>query len=86
MDDSVESEGVVDIFAAARNQKAGVSTIDNRFLMTFKDEKIPKDLRLKLLNKLLDDAIRQHQRRNLAKAKSFRQILEETLRKSTTTA
>jgi type I restriction enzyme R subunit len=38
-------------------------------------------LRLKLLNKLLDDAIQQHQRRNIAKAKSFRQMLEETLQR-----
>jgi type I restriction enzyme, R subunit len=80
VDDSVESEGVVDIFAAAGLEKADISIIDDRFLMTFKD-KPHEDLRLKLLNKLLEDAIQQHQRRNIAKAKSFRQMLEETLRK-----
>jgi type I restriction enzyme R subunit len=80
VDDSVESEGVVDIFAAAGLEKADISIIDDRFLMTFKD-KPHEDLRLKLLNKLLHDAIHQHQRRNIAKAKSFRQMLEETLRK-----
>jgi len=80
VDDSVESEGVVDIFAAAGLEKADISIIDDRFLMTFKDRP-HEDLRLKLLNKLLDDAIRQHQRRNIAKAKSFRQMLEETLQR-----
>jgi type I restriction enzyme R subunit len=80
VDDSVESEGVVDIFAAAGLEKADISIIDDRFLMTFKD-KPHEDLRLKLLNKLLDDTIRQHQRRNIAKAKSFKKMLEETLQK-----
>jgi type I restriction enzyme R subunit len=80
VDDSVESEGVVDIFAAAGLEKADVSIIDDRFLMTFKDRP-HEDLRLKLLNKLLNDAIQQHQRRNITKAKSFRQMLEETLKK-----
>ena len=80
VDDSVESEGVVDIFAAAGLEKADISIIDDRFLMTFKDRP-HEDLRLKLLNKLLDDAIRQHQRRNIAKAKSFRKMLEETLQR-----
>jgi len=80
VDDSVESEGVVDIFAAAGIEKADISIIDDRFLMTFKDRP-HEDLRLKLLNKLLDDAIRQHHRRNIAKAKSFRKMLEETLQR-----
>ena len=80
VDDNVESEGVVDIFAAAGLEKADISIIDDRFLMTFKD-KPHEDLRLKLLNKIIDDAIRQHQRRNITKAKSFREMLEETLRK-----
>jgi type I restriction enzyme, R subunit len=80
VDDSVESEGVVDIFAAAGLEKADISIIDDRFLMTFKDRP-HEDLRLKLLNKLLDDSIRQHQRRNIAKAKSFRKMLEETLQR-----
>ncbi len=80
VDDNVESEGVVDIFAAAGLEKADISIIDDQFLMTFKD-KPHEDLRVKLLNKLLDDAIQQHQRRNIAKAKSFRLMLEETLQK-----
>lgn len=80
VDDSVESEGVVDIFAAAGLEKADISILDDRFLMTFKDRP-HEDLRMKLLHKLLDDAIRLHGRRNIAKAKSFRQMLEETLQK-----
>jgi type I restriction enzyme R subunit len=80
VDDNVESEGVVDIFAAAGLEKADISIIDDQFLMTFKDRP-HEDLRLKLLQKLLDDAIRLHQKKNLAKSKSFRQMLEETLQR-----
>ncbi|MGA2107123.1 MAG: type I restriction endonuclease subunit R [Syntrophorhabdales bacterium] len=80
VDDSVESEGVVDIFAAAGLERADISIIDDRFLTTFKD-KPQEDLRLKLLSRLVEDGIQRHERRNIARAKSFRQMLEETLRK-----
>jgi type I restriction enzyme R subunit len=80
VDDNVASEGVVDIFAAAGLEKADISIIDDQFLLTFKD-KPHEDLRLKLLNKILDDAIQLQQRKNISKAKSFRKMLEETLQK-----
>ena len=78
VDDSVESEGVVDIFKAAGIAGADVSILDDRFLQTFKD--LPQEnLRLKLLQKLLRDEIQRRQKGNLAKAKSFRELLEATL-------
>jgi type I restriction enzyme, R subunit len=80
MVDNVESEGVVDIFAAAGLEKADVSIIDDKLLATFKDRP-HEDLRLKLLNRLLEDTIRQHEQRNVAKAKSFGKMLEETLQR-----
>ncbi len=78
VDDSVESEGVVDIFQAAGIQRADISILDDQFLQTFKDKPLP-NLRLKLLEKLLADEIRMRERRNLAQARSFRQLLERTL-------
>lgn len=80
VDDNVEAEGVVDIFAAAGLEKADISIIDDQFLLTFKD-KPHEDLRLKLLNRILDDAIRVNQRKNISKAKSFKKMLEDTLQR-----
>jgi type I restriction enzyme, R subunit len=80
VDESVESEGVYDIFKVAGIEKADLSILDDNFLQTFKDKPLP-DLRLKLLEKLLADELTRHERKNLAKAKSFREMLETTLRK-----
>jgi type I restriction enzyme R subunit len=80
IDEHVESEGVVDIFKVAGIEKADVSILDDQFLQTFKDRPL-LNLRLKLLEKLIADEIQARQRRNLAKARSFRELLENTLRK-----
>ncbi len=80
VDDAVESDGVVDIFKSAGIEKADVSILDDQFLQTFKDRK-HENLRLKLLEQLLFDEIHRRQKRNLAKAKSFRELLEKTLQR-----
>lgn len=80
VDDTVESEGVVDIFKAAGIARADISILDDNFLQTFKDRPLP-DLRLKLLEKLLADEIHMRAKKNLAKAKTFRELLEATLQK-----
>lgn len=80
VDDSVTSEGVVDIFKVAGIGNADISILDDAFLQTFKDRPMP-NLRLKLLEKLVADEIQSRQRKNLAKAKSFKELLEKTLQK-----
>jgi type I restriction enzyme R subunit len=80
VDDSVESEGVVDIFEAAGIEQQDISILDDAFLQTFKDQPM-ESLRLKLLEKLVRDEITRRRRKNLAKAKSFRELLEETLQR-----
>lgn len=80
VDDSIESEGIVDIFKVAGIDKADISILDDRFLQTFKNKEHP-NLRLKLLQKLIADEIKLRQKRNLAKARSFRDLLEATLQK-----
>lgn len=80
VDSHVESEGVYDIFKAAGIERADLSILDEKFLQTFKDKPLP-NLRLKLLEALLKDELTKHEMKNLAKAKSFKQMLEETLRK-----
>lgn len=80
VDDSVESEGVVDIFRAAGIDLADISILDDRFLQTFKDRPYA-DLRLKLLEKLMLDELDRRRARNLTKDRSFRELLEKTLQK-----
>src|SRR5437773_10796826 len=80
VDEAVESEGVVDIFTAAGLPRADISVLDEQFLKTFKD-KPQQNLRLMLLEQLLSDEIRRRQPRNVAQAKSFRELLEKTLQR-----
>ncbi len=80
VDDSVESQGVVDIFKVAGIERADISILDDAFLQTFKDRPLP-DLRLRLLAKLVADEVESRQRRNLAQARSFRALLEQTLQR-----
>jgi len=78
VDDSVGSEGVVDIFDAAGLPKADLSILDESFLQTFAGKK-REDLRLKLLERLIEDAIELRAPKNRTAALSFRQRLERTL-------
>ncbi len=80
VDDSVESEGVVDIFKVAGIEKADISILDDKFLQTFKDRPL-ENLRLKLLQKLIEDEIQARRKKNLAKARSFQEMLEATLKR-----
>lgn len=78
VDDAINADGVVDIFRIAGIERPDLSILDDAFLQTFKDR--PRvDLRLKLLETLLSDEIRTHERRNLAEAKSLRALLEATI-------
>lgn len=79
-DDVVETEGVVDIFQTAGIARPDISILDDQFLQTFKDKPL-QNLRLKLLEKLLSDKIKLREKKNLAQAKSFRELLETTLQK-----
>lgn len=79
VDDSIEPEGVVDIFQAAGIERPDISILDEAFLQTFKDR--PREnLRLALLRRLVEDEIATRRRRNLARARSFQALLEATLR------
>jgi type I restriction enzyme R subunit len=80
VDDSIEPEGVVDIFQAAGIARADISILDEAFLQTFKDRP-HENLRLALLQRLVEDEILARHRRNLARARSFQALLEATLQK-----
>ena len=80
LDRSIESKGVVDIFQSAGIEKADISILDEEFLGEFKSHE-EENLRLKLLAKILADEIRHREKSNLAKYKSFKEMLEATLQK-----
>jgi type I restriction enzyme R subunit len=80
VDESVAAQDAVDIFRVAGIERADLSILDDEFLQTFKGRPLA-NLRLRLLEKLLSDEIQARQRRNLAKARSFKEMLERTLQK-----
>jgi type I restriction enzyme R subunit len=80
VDANVEAEGVVDIYRVAGIERPNLSILDDAFLQTFKGR--PKDdLRLKLLERLLRDELQRRERQNLAKTRSFRELLDKTLQR-----
>jgi type I restriction enzyme R subunit len=77
---AVSSEGVIDIFAAAGLAKPDISILSEQFLAEVKD--MPqRNLAVELLRKLLSGEIRARRRKNVVLAKSFAEMLEESLRK-----
>jgi type I restriction enzyme R subunit len=80
LDRSIESKGVVDIFAAAGIEKADISILDETFLEEFKSHE-QENIRLRLLEKILADEIRVREKMNLTKYRSFKEMLEQTLLK-----
>ncbi len=80
VDTSIGTDGVVDIFMVAGIEKPDISILDDDLLQTLKD-KPHQNPRLKLLEKLIRDEIRNRPARNLVQARGFRELLEETLEK-----
>jgi len=78
VDKSVQSEDVVDIFSLAGLEKADISILDDNFLQEFANKEYP-NLRLRLLEKLLKDQIAKIAKTNPVVARSFREMLENTL-------
>jgi type I restriction enzyme R subunit len=78
VDDSLQPQGVVDIFKAAGIAKPDISILDETFLQTFRDHP-PESLQVKLLERLLADEITRRERTNLVRSKSFKASLEKTL-------
>ena len=77
---AVASEGVLDIFEAAGLKKPDISILSEEFLAEVRG--MPqKNLAVELLRKLLHGEIRRCSRKNLVQARSFSEMLEETLRR-----
>ena len=77
---AVASEGVVDIFAAAGLDKPDISILSDEFLAEVRG--MPhRNLAVELLQKLLKGELAARRRKNLVQARSFAEMLEQTLRR-----
>jgi len=77
---AISTDKVIDIFAVAGIKKPDISILSDEFLEEIKGMK-QKNLALETLKKLLNDEIKVTSRRNIVQARSFAQMLEETIRK-----
>jgi type I restriction enzyme R subunit len=77
---AVSPEGVVDIFAAAGLEKPDISILSDEFLAEVRG--MPqRNLAVELLQKLLKGELSLRRRRNVVQARSFADMLEQTLRR-----
>ena len=77
---AVASEGVLDIFAAAGLDKPDISVLSDEFLAEVQG--MPqRNLAVELLQKLLKGELYIRRRKNVVQARSFAEMLEQTLRR-----
>jgi len=77
---AVASEGVLDIFAVAGLEKPDISILSNEFLAEVRG--MPqRNVAVELLRKLLSGEIQTRRRRNVVQARSFAEMLEQTIRR-----
>jgi type I restriction enzyme R subunit len=77
---AVASEDVVDIFAAAGLEKPDISILSDEFLAEVRG--MPqRNLAVELLQKLLKGELKMRQRKNVVQARSFAEMLDQTIRK-----
>jgi type I restriction enzyme R subunit len=77
---AVAPEGVVDIFAAAGLEKPDISILSEEFLAEVRGLQ-HKNLAMELLRKLLQGELRTRRRQNVVQARSFAEMLEQTIRR-----
>jgi hypothetical protein len=77
---AVAPEGVVDLFAAAGLKKPDISILSEGFLAEVRG--MPRrSLAVELLRKLLEGEIKARRRKNVVQARSFAELLEQTIRR-----
>ena len=77
---AVAPEGVLDIFAAAGLDKPDVSIMSEEFLAEVRSMR-QRNLAVELLQKLLKGELATRRRRNVVEARSFAEMLEQTIRR-----
>lgn len=79
---AIVSDRVIDIFAAAGLKKPDISILSDEFLEEVR-EMPEKNLAFEALKKLLNDQIKIRMKKNIVQARSFREMLERTIRRYT---
>ena len=77
---AVAPDGVVDIFAAAGLKKPDVSVLSEEFLGEVRGMR-QRNLALELLEKLLKGELATRRRKNVVQARSFAEMLEQSIRR-----
>ena len=77
---AVAPEGVVDIFAAAGLEKPNISILSEEFLAEVRNMK-QRNLAVDLLQKLLRGELSTLRSKNIVRARSFAEMLEQTIRR-----
>ncbi len=77
---AVASDGVVDIFAAAGLKKPDMSVLSEEFLGEVRGMR-RRNLAVELLEKLLKGELATRRRKNVVRARSFAELLEQTIRR-----
>ncbi len=77
---AVSGEGIVDIFATAGLKNPDISILSEEFMADVAN--LPqKNLAVEMLRKLLNDEIKNRSKRNVVEARSFKDMLEASIRK-----
>ena len=77
---AVTSQGVMDVFAAAGLEKPDISILSDEFLAEVRGMK-HRNLAVELLQKLLRGEVTTRRSRNVVQARSFAEMLDQTLRR-----
>ncbi len=77
---AVAAEGVMDVFAAAGLRKPDISVLSDEFLAEVRGMQ-HRNVAVELLRKLLEGELSIRRRKNVAQARSFAEMLEQTLRR-----
>ena len=77
---AVAPDGVVDVFAAAGLEKPDVSVLSEEFLGEVRGMR-RRNLAVELLEKLLKGELATRRRKNVVQARSFAEMLEQTIRR-----
>jgi type I restriction enzyme R subunit len=78
LDESITAQPAVDIFAVAGLENPDISILDEKFLAGF-GGRPSQDLQIRLLAKLMQDDLYQRRRQNLARYRSFKEMLDEAI-------
>ena len=80
VDESLSSDGVIDVFEAAGIKAPDISILSDEFLLEVQNME-QKNIAFELLKKLLSDDVRIRKRKNISQAKKFSEMIETVVNK-----